>query len=404
MFQAPCPDTWSLCRVYGQTAQELSDNLQTILDNPKTDIPSTQKNYPYRFIQHYQDINDLHHKIQKTLTLQEPHKPQVNHKMKTCLLFTGQGSQWAHMGAELSQTIPFIKKDLEDSIDYLHTTHGINLYSLLSSAETQTIDINQTLFTQPSIVVIELAIASYLLKIGMQPDYVIGHSVGEIAASHFAGFYKKEAVLDLIAHRAKLMQAMPPIGSMLACKADQTTLEKHILNHQPFHDTIQLAGLNSPKQTVLSGKTSSIQKAEALLKEKKIRAIPLSVSHAFHSKLMTPMIPAFKDICDKIKVSPPLSNPQLILNVNAQIAQKNAIHSDYWCQHILQPVNFLGSMRKSLEHHCQIYVEVGPQPVLTKLVQQNIDPTHPVQTIACLSKKNPVETFLSALANLEKIL
>lgn len=293
MFQAPCPKNWSICRIYGDSQQALIDNVHHILQHPESDLPIRKQEHPYRLVQAYQNKKSVYETLQAFVENTGPSKPISTPKPKVCLLFTGQGAQWTGMGEALSQHFPTIAADIHDSIQYLLDQHAIDLRTLIDP-QAPSSDLNQTLFTQPSMVLIELAITQTLLKQHLHPDYLIGHSVGEIAASHFAGFYTKTQVLDLIAHRARLMQNMPPIGSMLACKADRQTIETLVLQTPEQRKKIQLAGINSPTQTILSGESEALALAQKTLKEAKIRSIPLTVSHAFHSQLMAPMLPAFE--------------------------------------------------------------------------------------------------------------
>lgn len=404
MILTACPKNWSVCRVYGETENVLITKLQEILDHPEGVIPSIpQKNVPFRFIQPYTSRESLYHTLKHRLeSSPSSYAQQAPEEAKVCFLFTGQGAQWPGMAQSLCETFPAIAADIQDSITYLLDTHNIDLRSLID-ADAAPCDLNQTLFTQPAMVLIELALSKALLDSALKPDYLIGHSVGEIAASHYAGFYTKHEVLNLIAHRARLMQSMPPIGSMLACKTDRATIEKNILNTKDRQQAIQLAGINSPNQTILSGQTDALATAQKILKEAKIRTIPLSVSHAFHSQLMAPMLPDFKAICDKIPPHFKKDKPQLILNIDGEIANNKNLNSQYWCSHIIQPVHFLESVQKAWSLGCRIFVEVGPQPVLTKLAEQSVPNTELGWFIPCLNKKNPVQTFLTAMARLEEI-
>jgi acyl transferase domain-containing protein len=403
MFQAPCPKNWSICRIYADTQEALLHNVQHILQHREADLPTGIHRAPYRFIQAYQDKSTLFANLKTFVDQSGQANQALSPQPKICLLFTGQGAQWAGMGEALSQNFPAIAADIQDSITYLLDQHAIDLRTLVDP-QSQACDLNQTLFTQPSMVLIELAITQALLKHHLHPDYLIGHSVGEIAASHFAGFYTKTEVLDLIAHRARLMQNMPPIGSMLACKADRPTIETLVLQTPEQRQKIQLAGINSPSQTILSGESEALLNAQKTLKEAKIRCIPLTVSHAFHSQLMAPMLPAFRKICANIQPHPPVSLPKLITNLEGRVATDHTFQGDYWSQHIIQPVHFLDSIRQAWAQGCRIFVEVGPQPVLTKLAEQSLPQDEPAWFIPCLSKKDPIETFLGALTQLETLL
>ncbi|MEC8064277.1 MAG: acyltransferase domain-containing protein [Pseudomonadota bacterium] len=316
---------------------------------------------------------------------------------KTAFLFTGQGAQWEHMGYALSISIPHIKSKLQFCIDYLQKKYSIDLQSVIEKSATSC-DIHQTLYTQPALVMFEIACANFLIEQGIKADYVIGHSVGEIAASHIAGFYTLENTLDLIANRSQLMQSLPKQGSMLACICDLNTV-KVLLNSNPtYSQDIQIAGINSPKQTIVSGKSTSLDQFSQKLKDSGIKTIPLQVSHAFHSKLMQPILESFHKKTKKLSILKQKEYPTLLLNQFGEEATALNLTSDYWCQQIIQPVNFIACIENAYKCGVRKFIEVGPQPILTKLSQKILSQEQDVVFAYCSDAKNPVKCLQQTLS------
>ena len=322
-----------------------------------------------------------------------------NHKV--ALLFTGQGSQWPHMATVLYQEIPSLRKKIEADCNYFLNKHHIDITSIYNENCEFVCDIHQTQFTQPALVIFEISLAEHLLSLGLKPNYVIGHSIGELAASYIAGFYTKEEIFDIVAHRAKQMQKLPAIGSMLACRTDKENTEK-ILGFMGKSSTVQIAGINSPQQTILSGETETLENYRLKLKNTGIKSIPLQVSHAFHSNLMNPMLKPFQQNIDSILSKDCDSRPKLILNQAGEIADSNVITPTYWCKQIIQPVNYVQCIQNAYKLGVQSFIEVGPQPILLKLAQKILHNHSGLYFLSCYDQKNPHTTLKEALKAISK--
>ena len=322
-----------------------------------------------------------------------------NHKI--ALLFTGQGSQWPHMASLLCQEVPSLRQKIEADCNYFLDKHHIDIQSIYNENCDFICDIHQTQFTQPALVIFEINLAEHLLSLGLKPDYVIGHSIGELAASHIAGFYTKEEIFDIVAHRARLMQKLPTIGSMLACRTDKETTEK-ILRFIDKSEKVQIAGINSPQQTILSGETETLETYRLKLKKAGIKSIPLQVSHAFHSNLMNPMLKPFLQNISSILSRDCDSKPKLILNQAGELADSNLITPTYWCKQIIQPVNYVQCIKNAYELGVQSFIEVGPQPILIKLAQKILHNHSELYFLSCYDQKAPQTTLREALETIRK--
>ena len=271
-------------------------------------------------------------------------------------LFTGQGAQYPLMGHMLFEEDPIFKKHLTACAQAI--TH-MDLIQLLFTPHDDPHPIHQTIYTQPALMAFEYALAKTYAHYGLCPNHVMGHSVGEIAAATYAQALNYQEGMYLISERAQRMQALPQGGGMLAVMADLKT----ITDTTTLKD-IDVAAENTPKQTVLSGPIPALEALASTLKEKRIRTRMLQVSHAFHSHLMAPMLKGFEDSISHLKYMPPHIN--IISNVTAKPIENYSNH--YWLEHIRQPVDFMHSIQTI--KNCNIFVEIGPAPILTNMAQK----------------------------------
>jgi [acyl-carrier-protein] S-malonyltransferase len=274
---------------------------------------------------------------------------------KTAWVFPGQGSQTLGMGMDLL-AIPSAKDKLAKAEDILG-------WSVTEICQTQEEKLSQTLYTQPSLYVVESILADLLRERGQQPDLVAGHSLGEYTALYIAGVFEWSAGLYLVKRRAELMDSA--VGGMMAAlmNFDREQLEK-VIAQTP---DVVIANDNSSAQVVISGTTEAVQAVMTQVKAK--RAVPLKVSGAFHSHLIAPAAAEFQDILESVEFQPAIvpvvSNVEPIPSIDAGILKqrlnKQMTGSVRWREICLQlPVNGIERV-----------MEIGPGKVLTGLIKRN---------------------------------
>ena len=239
--------------------------------------------------------------------------------------------------------------DHDDKPNLIHL-HSYDFKSMWRSDDADLLA--QTQHTQLLLFVIEYALAQLWLSFGVKPDYVCGHSVGEYVAAVIAGVMSYEDGLSLVYHRGHLMQSLPAGGGMLVVMSDLATVRAFLKEHDI---SLAVAGINGPRQIVLSGDLAEVERCKDQLKEQSIRCIRLSVSHAFHSDYMQPMCDAFREVASKIEYQKP--QIKLLSNVTGELIKDHQITADYWVDHILSAVNFAACVKTIEELGCDNYCE-----------------------------------------------
>lgn len=284
-------------------------------------------------------------------------------------MFTGQGAQYFSMCKGYYDQEPVFKAAFDQCDEILKAYLPISIKDILFHAEDQDL-INQTQYTQPGLFVVEYALAKLWQSLGMEPAVVFGHSVGEFVALTLAEALHLEDALRLIAARGKHMQSLPEgVGAMAAVIASVEDIQPFM---QDYADKVSIAASNSPKSTTISGEKDAVQAVVDRLKEAKIKAISLTVSHAFHSHLMDPILSAFQEEVAKTQFHTP-QIPVISNVLNREISLSDLTPS-YFSNHLRGTVRFGENILYAHEQlGIEMFLETGPNPTLVGLGKQSID-------------------------------
>ena len=282
-------------------------------------------------------------------------------------MFTGQGPQYVGMTRVLYQAEPFYREEFDRCAQILLDQGGPDIRAMVfdqDPADPAAIEmINQTENTQPPLFTVEYCLAKLWMHWGIEPDIMIGHSMGEFAAACLAGVFTLEDALRLVTVRGQLMQSTEA-GSMLAVPLSSVAVQKYL------SDKIELAAINASSLCVISGDKEDILEIEQDLERNGTPGTLLKISTAGHSRTMEPILDAFEDAVRQANPKPP-TRPFMSNLTGKQITSEQATNPAYWSEHLRNPVLFAASVSKLLEDPERVFLEVGPSGMLTKLVRQH---------------------------------
>ena len=303
---------------------------------------------------------------------------------KTVFVFPGQGSQMLGMGMGLHAGYPVFAEAFNTVVGELDRHLLRPLREVVWGHDENLL--NTTEFAQPALFAVEVALFRLLESWGIHPDFVMGHSIGELSAAHVAGVLSLQNAAVLVAARGRFMQGLPAGGAMFAVQATEEEV-RPLLSAD-----VGIAAVNGPASVVISGAQDAVIAIADRLRADGRRVHQLAVSHAFHSPLMDPMTDEFGTVAAGLGIGQPTI--PIVSNVTGQLAGEEFASAGYWKQHIREAVRFVDSIRFAHSAGANRFLEVGPSSGLTASIEESL-PDVPVLTMSALRKDRPEPTTLT---------
>ena len=312
-------------------------------------------------------------------------------------LFPGQGAQSPGMARDLHAALPEFARAFDAACAAVAPYLDLDLRALLLSEPdaAAAARLDETRYAQPALFCVSVALARWLQRLGLEPDALIGHSVGELAAAHLAGVFDLDAAARVVCARASTMWEQPR-GGMLAVRADANTVRDRLIPQ------IEIAGLNAPALTVVSGPQDSISDFADALAADGIETTALRVSHGFHSASMDGALPAVEAAVALVSRRSPTC--RLYSCVSGAPLGDEATDPAYWARQLRQPVRFSAAIQAECAQADAVFIEVGPGQALSALLRQHRDASGRTPRVVALQpaagKPGSAETAVNALGQL----
>ncbi|MEY7971912.1 type I polyketide synthase [Saccharomonospora xinjiangensis] len=304
----------------------------------------------------------------------------------TAVLFSGQGCQRTGMGRGLAAEFPVFAGAFGDVAAELDRHLDRPLDTVLDTDL-----VHSTAYTQAALFAFEVALYRLVEHWGVRPAFLLGHSIGELAAAHVAGVLTLPDAARLVTARGRLMQALPSGGAMASVQAS----EEEVL--PLLGDRLSIAALNGPRATVVSGEEADVAAFTERWSEQGRKVKRLTVSHAFHSALMEPMLGEFRRVAESVTYR--LPRIPVVANLTGEPVTE--FTADHWVRHVREAVRFHDGVRRLRAEGVRTFLELGPDAVLTAMAKDGLDDGEPaVLAPACRRDRDESATLLAALGRL----
>lgn len=361
-------------------ANHLKNNPEQTLDDISYTLLTGRKKFEHRRV-----LSCSTH--EEAISLLENNDPQrvFNHRADNddksiVFMFPGGGAQYVNMAQDLYETEPVFKEHIDRGLAVFSQLSNVNLKSLLLVDNDDIASAKQQLeipsVQLPAIFIVEYALAQLWISLGIEPEALIGHSMGENTAACISGVINFHDAIGLIHLRGTLMDRVPE-GGMLSVELPSSELTKLIGAGTQYED-LELASVNSPNLSVASGSFASLESLSANLEEQGIKSQRIKINIAAHSSMLDGILEEFSNYLENIQLNTP-KIPFISNRTGTWITNEQAIDPKYWVSHLRNTVHFAEGIETLLTTNNRLFLEVGPGNTLSSLTRQN--PKAPAQRV-----------------------
>uniref|UniRef100_UPI0024581D59 type I polyketide synthase n=1 Tax=Nocardia carnea TaxID=37328 RepID=UPI0024581D59 len=308
---------------------------------------------------------------------------------KTAFVFPGQGAQFTGMARDLHTAYPAFAEAF-DAVSVALEQAGTPPLSRIMWHDAAALD--RTDGAQPALFAVGVALYRLLESCGVRADFVIGHSIGELAAAHVAGVFTLDEAARLVAARGRLLAGLPAGGVMVAVHARATEVRSALV------PGVELAAINGPESVVLSGSADAVEEVAAMFREHGCRVDRLAVSHAFHSASVEPILDEFASVARAIEYRKPAVT--VASTVSGSLTGTELMDPRYWVRQIREPVRFADGVRALADAGAVRFVVLGPDGGLAELVRETLDIADTVSVALLRKGRDEVRALVGAVAAL----
>ncbi|MEL4889498.1 SDR family NAD(P)-dependent oxidoreductase [Pectobacterium betavasculorum] len=402
-LSAASPD--GLCAQAKQLHAWLTQNASSMPDIAYS-LATTRTHFDYRAVITAEDSNNALIALEALAAnryapgiIQGVRSPSGN----VAFLFTGQGAQWPTMGQGLYHQSPVFAHTFDDICQHLDPLLSQPLKTVMF-AEQDSADallLDRTDFTQAALFAFEVALCRTVMHLGVQPDVLIGHSIGEIAAAHIAGIFNLADAAIFVATRGRLMESITADGAMVAIEASEAEILPSL---QKYEECIAIAAINSPSSVVISGDADKVLSLAEQWHARGYRTHRLRTSHAFHSPHIDGIVDTLRRTLSTLSFQAP-AIPIVSTVTGQRLTNEQACSVEYWANQARSAVRFDAAIQWLEAHNIVVALEVGPDGVLTALGRASIvgesSGVPSAAWIAPLRKgRDELRPFFAALARL----
>ncbi|XLS30264.1 SDR family NAD(P)-dependent oxidoreductase [Flavobacteriaceae bacterium M23B6Z8] len=373
--------------------KEMVVNYREFIDQHKEQFPEILSNLMHRRSFHSNRLGVFANSVDDLIEKLEAYEEDImvngivkNNAVETnpeiVYVYTGMGPQWWKMGRELMETEPVFLEALEECDRYFKTIAGWSILEELKKPEDES-KIKQTNIAQTANFIIQVGLTRLLSHFGVEPDAVVGHSVGEVTSLYVSGALTLEDALLVSYHRSRLQHTTAGTGGMLAVGLSEEELEDILRDF----DEVSIAAINSDNAVTLAGEHESLDELASIFEKMKVFNRKLEVEVPYHSPMMDPIKEELLNSLESLQGQK--THIDLYSTVTGEKIDGEEINNMYWWRNVRESVRFAKAFKTLMQDNYKVFIEIGPHPVLKNSMNECAEFNQDFHFLQTLNRKQP---------------